>query len=326
MEKKSLFKDLKVSYQQPSKENWIGRKTSKPHQYWYQDIELKDITKEEVHSDVAILGYSCEEGVRRNQGRIGAKDAPNLIRKVLGKVAKHHKSSITDVGTIACNDPYLEDCQKALSNTVSSLLSQKVFPIVLGGGHDIAYGHFMGVWEHIKQENKKVGIINFDAHFDLRPVETTPNSGTPFNQIINELKAENQSVDYCAIGIQEQGNTDELFQIAQAEKVTYFTLEECFLEKERVKKQLSAFLDRNDYVYVTIDVDGFSSAYAPGVSAASPIGLTPLFVQEILSLIIGYKKLISCDFAETNPKYDRDSQTVNLVSKLVDFIVRKREE
>ncbi len=326
MEKKSLFKNLKVTYQSPSAENWIGRTTQKPHQYWYQDIELKDVLKEEVNSDVAILGYSCEEGVRRNQGRIGAKDAPDLIRKMLGKVAKHHKSSIADVGTIACIDPHLEDCQQALTNTIAHLLSKKVFPIVLGGGHDIAYGHFMGIWKHLKHENKKVGIINFDAHFDLRPVEAIPNSGTPFNQIINELKAENRNVDYFVIGIQEQGNTDELFEIAEKEKVTFFTLEECFLEKERLKKQLTEFLNHNDYIYVTIDVDGFSSAYAPGVSAASPFGMTPLFVQEMLSLIIESKKLISCDFAETNPRYDRDSQTVNLVSKLVDFIVRKREK
>ena len=36
-----------------------------------------------------------------------------------------------------------------------------------------------------KQKNK-IGIINFDAHFDLRPIENQSNSGTPFNQILTE--------------------------------------------------------------------------------------------------------------------------------------------
>jgi formiminoglutamase len=44
-------------------------------------------------------------------------------------------------------------------------------------------------------------------------------------------------------------------------------------------------------------MDGFSSAYAPGV-----------------------RKVISCNIAELNPTVDQDNITANLAAKLVDYI------
>jgi formiminoglutamase len=78
-----------------------------------------------------------------------------------------------------------------------------------------------------------------------------------------------------------------------------------------------------DYLYTTIDLDGFSSAYAPGVSAASPVGFSPDIVLESLKVIIDSKKLISLDIAEMNPKYDGDQQTAKLAASLVHFVLHK---
>ena len=65
----------------------------------------------------------------------------------------------------------MESCQIALCTTISCLISRQIFPIVIGGGHDIAYGNFNGIKKALKGKQKnKIGIINFDAHFDLRPL------------------------------------------------------------------------------------------------------------------------------------------------------------
>jgi formiminoglutamase len=84
-------------------------------------------------------------------------------------------------------------------------------------------------------------------------------------------------------------------------------------------------IDSCDHIYITIDLDGFSSAYAPGVSAPSPLGFTPYFVFKMLRFLFDTKKIISCDIAELNPTLDRDNVTANLAAKLVDFIVMKLE-
>jgi formiminoglutamase len=68
-------------------------------------------------------------------------------------------------------------------------------------------------------------------------------------------------------------------------------------------------------------MDVFSSAYAPGVSAPSPMGLDPFFVCKTLQYLFHTQKVISCDIAELNPRFDSNQQTANLAARLVDFII-----
>jgi len=309
---------------------WTGRKSNPDigKQYWYQEIELCDINylKDEEKIDIAIVGYVCDEGVRRNLGRVGSDQGPRVLRERLAKLPVHFESkNIADFGDIICIDEDMEACQLSFSKIISLLISRQIFPISIGGGHDMAFGHFMGIRDAIKNTAKqKIGILNFDAHFDLRPVESKPNSGTPFNQIITELNKSNETLDYFVIGIQQQSNTKELFEIAKTNHVDYAINYDCESATEEMKtlqQRLIPFINRNDYLYITIDLDGFSSAYAPGVSAPSPLGFTPYFVFKMLKFIFATNKVISCDIAELNPTLDRDNLTANLAAKLVDFIV-----
>ncbi|PKQ45938.1 formimidoylglutamase [Confluentibacter flavum] len=320
---------MNVNYQPGQKIFWSGR-SSNPDLgalYWCQKIDFIHVNdlNEDTKIDIALLGYVCDEGVKRNQGRIGASQGPKALRERLGKLAVHHNKHIADIGDVICVEHDMESCQIALSKAVSKLITQKIFPIVIGGGHDMAYGHFMGIWDAVKSTAKKrIGIINFDAHFDLRPVETTPNSGTPFNQIISELKKTNQSVDYFAIGIQQQSNTKQLFSIAASKQANYVFNYDCDTSVENLKtlkNRLIPFIKKNDYLYITIDLDAFSSAYAPGVSAPSPMGFTPFFLFKLLPFLFQTNKVITCDIAELNPTLDIDNSTANLAAILVDFIV-----
>ncbi|MFT6959862.1 MAG: formiminoglutamase [Polaribacter sp.] len=317
-----FFKNLKVGYKAGEKALYSGRKSKLNNQYWHQEILVSHIEdlKNNNPTDIGIIGYVCDEGVKRNQGRIGAQKGPKSVRNKLGKLPIHYKNKkIVDFGDIICLDDSLEDCQKALSKTVSTLISNKILPIAIGGGHDIAYANFNGIKEAIKNvSNNKIGIINFDAHFDLRAVETQPNSGTPFHQILTE----NNDVDYFAIGIQQQSNPKELFEIAAQKKVSYISNFDCETFSKDLKSNLNAFIKEVDYLYITIDMDGFSSAYAPGVSAPSSLGFTPSFVYKVLAFLFQSKKVISCDIAELNPDFDRDDSTASLAARLVDYMVQ----
>lgn len=318
--------NINAGYRLAQKSLWTGRETSPSiePQYWYQHMQFGDLRDIETKqsSDFGLIGYACDEGVKRNFGRSGAVNGPIAIREKLGKLPLHFDKSVMDFGDIMGLDTDLESCQKAFSLGIGSLVKKGVFPIGLGGGHDIAYGHYKGLKE--AHPNKRIGIINFDAHFDLRPIENQPNSGTPFNQILSEANRQGESVDYFAIGIQKQSNTKQLFEIAEKYGVNYVLSDVCDYSKENVaslQNELKLFIQNNDYLYVTIDMDGFSSAYAPGVSAPSPLGFSPNFLYKVLEFLLESKKVISCDIAELNPKYDIDVQTASLAAKLVDFIV-----
>ncbi|MFP2994641.1 formimidoylglutamase [Spongiivirga sp. MCCC 1A20706] len=314
--------DLHIQYQSGENENWSGRNTDPKSgvQYWYQAISPASLTNTLSNADIGLIGYACDEGVQRNLGRIGAVNGPTVIKERLAKLAYHHfDKTITNFGDVACIDHNLEACQDAFAMIISKLLSNKIFPIGIGGGHDIAYAHFKGIHEFVKNQPKnRIGIINFDAHFDLRPVRKNGNSGTPFNQILNEF----DKVSYFALGIQKASNTKELFDIANTYNVQYAVSSECTVENiTQIKQRLENFLSTIDYLYITIDLDGFSSAYAPGVSAPSPLGFDPNFVNSILKYLFKSKKVISCDLAEMNAEYDLDSSTANLAARLIDGIV-----
>ena len=317
------------SYQPPDPSSWTGRKSNEKlgAQYWHQAVDLFDFNSKQVWKlldrppDFALLGYACDEGVRRNSGRPGAKNGPQSLRDRLGRLAYHHPlKMIADCGNITCEHSDLERSQKGLARMVSQLIEYSIFPILYGGGHDIAYGHFSGIIQAINRSStKKIGIVNFDAHFDLRPVVNGSNSGTPFYQILHEYP---DNVSYFVVGIQKPANPIELFDIATRLNVNYILHDACIpVNQKDVIAQLQSFANTVDFLYITIDLDGFASAFAPGVSAPSPVGFTPDFIFPVLANLLTSGKVISSDIAELNPAFDIDQSTANLAARLVDFIV-----
>lgn len=311
-------RSIAEAYRAPEQDNWTGRVTTPEQgpQYWHQNVVLRNWSEGTMSEGYGLIGYTCEEGVRRNQGRLGAAAGPKALRQRMARLAWHHAGkTITDYGDIVCVGEDMEAAQAQLALMVSEVIKAGQTPIVLGGGHDLAYGHYCGV--RAAAEGKKIGIINFDAHFDLRPVTGQPNSGTPFNQILAE-----DLVDYLVLGIQRQANTRELFDIAAENGVEYVLAQHCrTYQLPTIVDTLDHFIARNDWIYLSIDLDGFSSAYAPGVSAPSPLGFSPHFVLAVLEYLMASGKVVSVDFAEMNPVFDVDGATARLGAGLVDFLV-----
>jgi len=322
----NFFQMQQSNYTPPSTDCWTGRKTdpSLGKEYWYQCIEMLDMRQPLTLGclpDVTLLGYACEEGVRRNQGRIGTAGAPARARHYLGRLANHlGQIRIADAGDVFCPTGDLESTHKTLSFTVAELLRAGIRPIVIGGGHDIAYGHFNGIRSAVKGT---IGIINFDAHFDLREPVDGANSGTPFLQILKE----NEGVGYLAVGIQRSANPPSLFTTAESYRVDYILNLHCCINsdfRKAVIERMIAFSEKFDHLYVTVDMDGFSSAVAPGVSAPSPMGYLPPFFFPALTAVLATGKVASIDIAEFNPAFDQDDITGKLVANIVETIVSSR--
>ncbi len=292
---------------------WTGRGDPDARSYWHQILRCVDLENDELkklpddQKGIALLGYASDEGVRRNQGRSGAAAGPDAIRKIAGSLTNHFdaNTSLIDAGNTKC--------LTHLEEIVEKLLDKNYFPILLGGGHDISYGHLRGIQNHLRAST--IGVINLDAHFDLRSAKNGANSGTAFFQIAEEAKAAGRAFHYLCLGIQKQSNTKSCFARAHDLGVQYIPIEEFQIKNiENILIKISAFIYRVDAIYLTIDLDGFSSAYAPGVSAPSPLGFSPDIATEVFSAISKSGKLISMDIAELNPHYDLDNRTARLAS------------
>ena len=310
-----------AAIKKPNPKNWIGRKSDQ-QLFLHEKIEF-DAIETVAENTIAILGYACDEGVKRNQGRVGAAAGPDSIRRQLGKMPNHLDAEVklVDCGNVECGNSDMEAAQSMLEQKVLQLLGQKVFPILIGGGHDIAYGHYNGISKYIGT-NETIGIINFDAHFDLRSNENGNNSGTPFFQIAEDCKENGSVFKYFCLGIRKDANDKTLIKTANDLGVDY--IENKGFSKEYAKAivmKLLDFIQKVDYIYLTIDMDGFSSAYSPGVSAPSPLGFRPKIVLETLEIVIQSKKLISMDIAEMNPTYDIDNQTAKLAASLIHHVI-----
>ncbi len=199
------------------REDWQGRADAidgESGRRWHQAVQPLEGA---ARAGVALLGFASDEGVARNQGRAGASEGPRALRRALSPLAFHaaRGTPLYDAGDIACREHDLEGAQRALGARVEALLDHGHFPVLLGGGHEIAWGSFQGASAALARDGRlpRFGIVNFDAHFDLRRGPAT--SGTPFLQIREALAARGLPLHYLCLGISRASNTPALFCTAQ---------------------------------------------------------------------------------------------------------------
>ena len=305
-------------YKLPDSQLWQGRIDSSTDRDSFrfhqavETIELVDLPEESPA--FAVIGFECEEGVRRNQGRLGAAEAPNAIRGKLASLPYNFdaQQQTFDVGNVVCGGYALEEAQQELGAAVQQLMEKSAIPIILGGGHETLYGHYLGV-RGFAGADAKIGLINIDAHFDLREAKQA-SSGTMFRQILED----DPNAGYLCLGIQTFGNTQALFKKAELLGCEYILAEELNLsDMPAASKTIDAFCEQYDIVLMTLCMDSINASAAPGVSAPAPLGLDPVMVCKLLRCIASKKNVKSFDISEVNPALDEQQQTVKLAAYLV---------
>ena len=310
---------------------WQGRFDGNETQHlrFFQKVTLSNTQSlshntKQRYSSYQILGFACDEGVKRNKGRMGACQAPDTIRKALATLpyidGNNQSPSyiINDCGTIACQGTDLETAQNSLANAVEAIIQNNHTAIILGGGHETAFGVYKGL--HQVYKNKKtIGIINFDAHFDLRTTnDNKTTSGTPFYDASALCKQDSTEFKYFCMGIAQSGNTKSLFDSAEALGVEYIYDRDCTNNPHKAIALLKAFAKTVDTLYITIDMDTFNAGIAPGVSALNPMGLHPAFIEQcIIELTQSVTPISAFDTVEVNPTYDNGSITAKLAGRLI---------
>lgn len=276
-----------------------------------------------IESDApVIVGFGSDEGVRRNQGRTGAAHAPKELRRALaGLPAKTSMATLADAGDVVCDDGDLESAQAELAKVVSDVLASGGRPLVFGGGHEVAWGTYSGLRLHQDcvagaTATRKLLIINFDAHFDLRQ-KRPANSGTPFDQIANDCAERGVPFNYACFGISDLGNTASLF--AHAERLGVRYVLDIDMQEPQLPQRLDdlqQLLDSADDIYLTIDLDVLPAATAPGVSAPAALGVPLSVVEAMVQRVRASGKLRAADIAEYNPSLDQDKRTARAAARL----------
>lgn len=319
-----------MSYRVCNKDEWTGRVDSIDNYdafRWHQIVEVLDLEDDSLLVDksklnIGFIGFSCDEGIKLNKGREGAARGPEIIRRELCNLPCLFTEDVKlyDCGTIVIENEELSQLQGQLGLKVKKMLDLNIFPIVLGGGHELAFGHYLG----LREEYEDLSIINLDAHLDMRPYDKTPSSGTMFRQIGDICREEKKEFKYLCVGIQRRGNTIDLLKTAKAYGGKYIYARDILHgDHVRATNTLMDYIDLSRDIYLTLCTDVIASAHAPGVSAPQPLGIDPETVVDIIKVTVRSGKLRAFDVAEISPRYDHDNTTASLGATFIFSIVNE---
>ena len=181
----------------------------------------------------------------------------------------------------------LEAAQAAYAQQAATLLRAGHRVIGLGGGHEIAWASYQGIAAalHDDQRLARLGIVNFDAHFDLRQPEQAGRgtSGTPFLQIAESRAAAGLDFRYLCLGISETANTPALF--ARAAELGVEHVPDVDIADPAVDARCANSSRTATAIYCTFCLDVLPPAVAPGVSAPSGLGVPLHRAMALLRLL-----------------------------------------
>jgi len=266
-----------------------------------------------------LVVFPTDEGVRRNGGRAGAASAPAELRRWLHRLTPDPRDGArfvsllehtADLGDVSLTGN-LDADQSTLGEVVAGQLGLGRFIIILGGGHETSYGHFLGY----AIAKLRPSILNWDAHADVRPLrDRLAHSGSPFRQAIEHPTGALRS--YAVAGLQPQSLAAAHLEYVRRHGRAVF----CDEVTPTVMRELYARLEPPGMV--SFDMDAVDQSHAPGVSAPATGGFGIAPWLEFAYAAGRHASVRSCDVVEFNPMLDRDGQTGRLAALTVWHILR----
>jgi formiminoglutamase len=269
-----------------------------------------------------LLGFPQDEGVSRNRGRFGAAAAPDEIRRWLYRLVPWDSETETDLARCAPLDlgnvrmvGSLEETQQALGEVIGAILEAGGIPVVLGGGHETAYGHYLGY----AALRRSVGIINVDAHLDVRPCpDGRGHSGSSFRQALEHPRWPLPGEHYVCLGAQPHAISREHLRYARDRGCVIHWCDDVRADlRPAFQVEAERLAESQRSVYVSIDADVVQAADVPGVSAPNATGLAGQLVASCARAAGLLPQVTSLDLVEVNPRFDQDGQSARWAAIVV---------
>jgi formiminoglutamase len=249
---------------------------------------------------VALLGLPDDLGVKLNNGRPGAKDGPRAFRDALSRYGVVEAfgfdwPTVFDAGDITPADGHderaLNETHRRITEATAALLDLNLFPIAIGGGHDLTFPFVRAVAKRFP----KLNGIYFDAHLDVRE---TPGSGMPFRRLIEDCGVRDLHIH----GFRPLVNSRD--------HVDWFTA-----HHGRLDPPPGHELPGGD-CFASFDLDVLDAAVAPGVSAINPCGWLPAQAEQWMRALGASPRVRCFDIMELNPAFDQGERTARLAAHL----------
>ncbi len=217
---------------------------------------------------------------------------------------------------IATLDPLMPDygggkgMHESIHRTARKCLADGKFVFGLGGDHSIT----SGLVRAAAATHRKLSVLQIDAHTDLRDEY----EGTPWSHAAVMRRCLEHVRTIQAVGIRSVSLEERRFMKSRG--ITPVYARDTFESDDWLDRVLNTL---GDAVYVTIDIDGFDPAYAPGTGTPEPGGLDWYQVTSLLRLVAAEKRLVGADIVEVFPiggEVVTEFLAARLAYKLIAFI------
>ena len=296
----------------------------------YEQLKSLDV-------EYVIIGLPEDVGVFANYGKSGASTAWEATIKILlniqnnkftqaknvlilghlnfdNKLKKLSSLSQQNAKDVAKARKIVSKIDKEVSNLIYNIISAGKKPIIIGGGHNNAYGNLKGTSLAL---NKRLNVINFDAHSDFRNEEGR-HSGNGFSYAFSEGFLRN----YFIFGLHENYTSDLIFKTLDNNKnIAYNTFEDIEIKKEINYK--SAMENALNYVSkdsfgIEIDCDAIQNIPS---SAMTPSGFSVNQAREFVHFFGNHENATYLHICEAAPTPENEAQVGKLITYLItDFI------
>lgn len=288
----------------------------------------KEINWNEI--DITILGAPLSKS---SISASAASETPKEMRSAWNSFNSYNIDydvnldtlNIIDLGDIKQHVTDIAICHKNIMQSMVSMrtVHPNTIPIVMGGDHSITAMLVKG-WKKVHNE-ERIGILQFDTHFDLRDLKDNgPSNGTPIRNLIESRVIKGR--DVWNIGVHGFFNAKSLKTYADQNELNYVTIRE--LRKKGIEKVVINALEdlssRVDTIYMTVDMDVLDTAFGPGVPSSTPGGM---YTDELIHAVFlagCYKKVKSMDIVCIDPTKDISKITIKTgVHAMLNFISGK---
>lgn len=301
---------------------------------WRNDLKNSD-------ARFVLFGIAEDIGVRANYGRAGASTA--FIPALDSFLSQQSNSFINAKSIFVLGEIYVDDLMEQASHLnvknknelaqmrdlvsqldlrvieiVQYIVSLNKIPIVIGGGHNNAYGNIAGASLAL---NKKINVINCDPHLDFRLIEGR-HSGNGFSYAF-----ENKFINkYAVLATHEQYNNVGALQTFKEHpaQLFYNTYESIFVREEielnKAIKQCLGFV-KDAACGIELDLDAITNVPS---SAKTSSGISPIQARQYIYQCSSQLNPLYLHIAEGAPVLSHikaDNKTGKLIAYLIsDFI------
>lgn len=257
-------------------------------------------------ADIAIIGVPEVRNTYRNPS---CSLAPDEIRRQFYQLYNWRKPvRILDLGNLRLGQT-VEDTYSAVSEVVAYLVENKVIPIILGGGNDLAYANYRA-YELLE---RVVNVVDIDACFDLG-TETAPiRSDAYVNKLV--LQQPNFLLNYSNIGYQSYMNSPE--SVNMMESLYFETYRVGFMRRNL--EEVEPVVRNADMV--SLDISAVRRPDAPGCPHNSSNGFYGEEICQISKYVGLSDKLSSFGIYEYDPTLDFNNQTSQLIAHILWYFV-----